>query len=158
MPLPVSQRCICVVVADKALNALLEGHGAGAYRDSHPWVVGRELLDAAIAASERMAVLFARGSPVAFSHWAFVNAIEVQELHKGAWQTRCEFDPPAPVNPIWQPLDSLVLAPSDEQLHRERVEPVRVHRQLLDVTLIHPYAVCETPAFILGGENSRGIR
>ena len=89
-----------------------------------------------------------KNSPLRFSHWAPVRAIEVQELHKGAWQTRCAFEPLEPVNPIWEPLDSVVLAPSAEQRHRERIEPIKKHRQLLDASLIHPYAVCETPAFI----------
>ena len=35
-----------------------------------------------------------------------------------------------------------------EQLHREQVEPVHIHRQMLDDRLIWPYAVCETPPFI----------
>ena len=89
-----------------------------------------------------------KSRPLRFSHWAHVRAIEVQELHKGAWETRCAFEPLEAVNPIWEPLDSVVLAPSAEQRHRERIEPSKKHRQLLDAGLIHPYAVCETPAFI----------
>ena len=53
-----------------------------------------------------------------------------------------------PVNPIWESIDSIVLAPSAEQLHRERVEPVHIHRQILTEQHIWPYAVCETPVFI----------
>jgi len=184
--MPLSDYCICTVVAAQALESLLEAArepsagereglaprmkrpgppgavGRGMYRDSHPWLVARELLDQATNRGERMPVMFAvepsagereghaprTNEPLRFSHWALVRAIEVQELHKGAWETRCTFEPPEPVNPIWEPLDSVVLAPSAEQLHREAVEPVRRHRQLLDASLIHPYAVCETPAFI----------
>lgn len=156
----VSDCCICTVVAAKALESLLEAAGErggpgsvgrGIYRDSHPWLVARELLDQATSRGERMPVMFAvEDSPLRFSHWALVRAIEVQELHKGAWETRCTFEPPEPVNRIWEPLDSVVLAPSAEQLHREALEPVRKHRQLLDASLIHPYALCETPAFVIG--------
>ncbi len=155
--MPVTDYCICTVVAAQALKSLLEAaqelgapgpSGQGIYRDSHPWLVARELLDQATSRGERMPVVFAVDAPLRFSHWAHVRAIEVQELHKGAWETRCAFEPLEPVNPIWEPLDSVVLAPSAEQCHRERIEPIKKHRQLLDAGLIHPYAVCETPAFI----------
>lgn len=151
-----SPRCICAVVGRKALEGLLaasremgRGAGEGVYRDAHPWIVAREIHTAAKAAGERLPVVFAVDEPLAFSHWAFVNWIDVRELHRGAWETRCGFDPLAPVNPIWAALDSVALAPSQEQLHREAVEPIRQHRQLLTAALIHPYAVCETPPFIL---------
>ena len=153
----VTDYCICTVVAAQALKSLLEAAhelggpgpaGQGIYRDSHPWLVARELFDQATSRGERMPVMFAVDAPLRFSHWAHVRAIEVQELHKGAWETRCAFEPLEPVNPIWEPLDSVVLAPSAEQRHRERIEPIKKHRQLLDAGLIHPYAVCETPAFI----------
>ena len=147
----VSSRCICTGVAKKALAAILESHAEGTtYRDSHPWIVARELLDEANARGQRLPLMFATGEPVAFSHWTFVTRIEVRELHPGSWETHCRFETLAPVNPIWEPLDSVALAPSEEQLHREEVEPVRIHRQMLDGRLIWPYAVCETPAFIAG--------
>ena len=169
--MPVADYCICTVVAAQALTSLLEAarelgpprsSGQGIYRDSHPWLVARELLDLATSRGERMAVMFAvepsagvreglaprMEEPLRFSHWAHVRSIEVHELHKGAWETRCAFEPLEPVNPIWEPLDSVVLAPSAEQCHRERIEPIRKHRQLLDANLVRPYAVCETPAFI----------
>ena len=153
----VTDYCICTVVAAQALKSLLEAAhelggpgpaGQGIYRDSHPWLVARELFDQATSRGERMPVMFAVDAPLRFSHWAHVRTIEVQELHKGSWETRCAFEPLEPVNPIWEPLDSVVLTPSDEQRHRERIEPIKKHRQLLDANLIHPYAVCETPAFI----------
>ena len=153
----VTAYCICTVVGQRALDGLLAasrdmGHaaqaGQGVYRDTHPWLVAAELLDDATASGLRMPVVFATDAPLAISHWAFVKSIDVRELHKGAWETRCAFDPLAPVNPIWETLDSLTLVPSQEQLHRERIERIRTHRQLLDATLIHPYAVCETPPFI----------
>ncbi len=153
-----SDRCIGTAVSKKALDAILENAGQSAYRDAHPWIVARELLDSATVAGERLPVLFAiesenhaagdEATALAFSHWAFVRAIDVRTLYRGVWETRCTFEPLARVNPIWEALDSVVLAPSREQLHREQVESVRIHRQPLTAALIHPYAVCETPAFI----------
>lgn len=145
----VCSRCLCTVAAKKALQSTIDGAGAGVYVDSHPWIVAAEMLEEAAAAGERIAVLLATAQPAAFSHWAFVEAINVRELHRGMWQTRCEFGALQPVNPIFQALDSVFLAPPQEQLHRERVEPVRVRRQPLDAALIHPYAVCETPVYVL---------
>lgn len=142
-------RCLCAVAGEKALQSTVEGTGAGVYVDSHPWIVAAEMLNEAANAGERMAVVLASGEPAKFSRWAFVKAIDVRELHRGLWQTRCAFGALQPVNPIFQALDSVFLAPPEEQLHRERVEPVRVRRQPLDAALIHPYAVCETPVFIL---------
>ena len=145
----VSSRCICTAIGEQALAKIVESQaGRATYIDAHPWIVARELLDATNAASQRLALMFASGDPVAFSHWTLVDAIEVRELHAGAWETHCEIERLMAVNPIWEPLGSLVLAPSAEQLHREAVEPVHVHRQMLDEQHIWPYAVCETPAFI----------
>lgn len=150
----VSSRCICTAVADKALVAILESHAQGAtYRDPHPWIIAREIFDEATAARERLPLLFATGQPIVFSHWSFVVSLEVRELHPGTWETHCGFETLQPVNPIWEPLDSVTLAPSAEQLHREAVEPVRIHRQMLDDHLIWPYAVCETPAFVSDGHS-----
>lgn len=145
----VNSRCICTAIGEPALAKIVESHTDSAtYVDAHPWIVARELLDEVSAAGQRLPMLFASGDPVAFSHWTFVVSIEVQELHHGAWETHCTIEQLEPVNPIWEPLDSLVLAPSAEQLHREAVEPVHKHRQMLDEQHIWPYAVCETPAFI----------
>ena len=54
---------------------------------------------------------------------------------------------------IWSPLDSLMLKPGDDQLRREALEPIRKHRQLLDEKHLLPYAIVETPPFLitLGG-------
>ena len=91
--------------------------------------MARERLIEATARGERLAVMFAVDAPLRFSHWAFVKEIDVRELHKGAWETRCAFEPLQPVNPIWEAIDSVALAPSAEQLRREEIEPVRKHRQ-----------------------------
>lgn len=145
----VSTRCICTAIDSKALAKIVESHAGGAtYIDSHPWIVAGELLDEATAAEQRLPLVFATGSPIAFSHWAFVDTIDVRELHHGSWETRCEIGALRPVNPIWESIDSIALAPPAEQLHREHVEPVHIHRQMLDEQHIWPYAVCETPVFI----------
>ena len=145
----VSTRCICTAIDAKALAKIVEGPvGSATYIDPHPWIVARELLDEATAAEQRLPLLFATGEPIGFSHWAFVDVIDVRELHHGSWETHCEIGTMKPVNPIWESIDSIVLAPSAEQLHRERVEPVHIHRQILTEQHIWPYAVCETPVFI----------
>ena len=150
----VNSRCICTGVTQKALATILKSHAEGvSYRDPYPWIIAREMLDASIAARERLPLMFATGDPIAFSHWTFVTAIDVHELHPGSWETCCRIETLAPMHPIWESLDSVVLAPSQEQLHREQVEPVHIHRQMLDAHLIWPYAVCETPAFILDGHS-----
>ena len=145
----VSSRCICTAIDAKVLAKIIESQVEGAtYIDSHPWVVARELLDDAASEQQHLALMFATGDPVAFSHWAFVESIDIRELHHGSWETHCEIGPLAPVNPIWESIDSVALAPSAEQLHRETVEPVHIHRQMLNEQHIWPYAVCETPVFI----------
>ncbi len=141
--------CLCVVVSEKALKAILDGHAQGAYRDNHPWIIAAERFREAQEVSERVPIVFATGEPLEFSHWSIAESISVNELHVGAFETRCTFDVLTPVNPIWTSLDSVSLAPSVEQLRREDVEPIRIHRQPLDQTTIRPYAICETPPFIV---------
>lgn len=140
--------CLATTVDAKALKVLLENTGAGSYRDAHPWIVARELVERAAAAGERVALLIASGEPLVFSHWGWVEGIDVVELHRGQWDSRCSFSRLAPINPIFSELDSVFLKPGDDQLHREAVEPIRRHRTPLDAQHIHPYAICETPAFI----------
>ena len=145
--------CVAAVVGRQALTALLEAGGdGGAYKDQHPWIVARELWLTAQARDEQVAVMLAveePGEPCEFSHWALVREIEVLELHSGAWSSQCHFTRPQPVNPIFTPLDSVLLKPSEEQLHREQVEPIRAHRTPLDDQSIRPYALCETPGFVM---------
>ena len=74
--------------------------------------------------------------------------IEVFELHRGTWDSRCSFEPLKPVNPIWEAVDSIFIKASSEQMEREAREGIRVSRQALDEHHIHPYAICETPVFI----------
>ena len=141
--------CICTTVGAKSLQALLEASGKGSYKDEHPWLVARQLLETATEQQARLPILFATGQPSEFSHWGYIEAIEVFELHRGQWDTRCSFSPLQPVNPIWTALDSVFLKPSHEQLQREELENIHQHRYALGEGELHPYAICETPAFIL---------
>jgi hypothetical protein len=140
--------CLATAVAEKSLAALIEAGGVGTYRDSHPWIVARELKEAADRAEQTLVLVIASRNPLELTHWTRVRRIEVVELHRGLWETACDFDTLHPISEIWSALDSLLLKPGDDQLRRERLEPIRQHRQLLDVKHLLPYAVCETPAFI----------
>jgi hypothetical protein len=141
--------CLCTTVSDKALKVLLEASGRGTYRDTHPWLVARDLLRQAEAAGARLPVLFAAGRPLLFSHWGFVESLAVVELHRATWETACTFTPLKPVNPIFCDIDSLFLKPTAEQLARERLESIHQHRYPVTEAELHPYAICETPAFIV---------
>jgi hypothetical protein len=141
--------CICTTVSAKALQGLLEASGRGTYRDDHPWLVARDMLRDSTADGLRLPVLFAVGSPSRFSHWGFIETLQVVELHRATWETACTFTPLQPVNPIFEPVDSLFLKPTAEQLIRERLEGITQHRYPLTEAELRPYAICETPAFIL---------
>jgi hypothetical protein len=154
--------CICTTVGEKALDVLLDNSGRGKYRDTHPWLVALEMLDTARAEGALLPVLFATGTPSAFSHWGFIDDLAVVELHRATWETVLSFSPLQPVNPIWNELDSVFLKPSEEQRKREEVEAIHQHRYPVTEGEIRPYAICETPAFILQAvkaestEDSRG--
>ena len=148
--------CICTTVGEKALKVLLEGNGNGKYKDTHPWLVALELLDLAHSEARSLPILFASGQPSEFSHWGFINDLAVVELHRATWETVCDFSPLKPVNPIWTDLDSLLLKPSEEQLKRETQEGIHQHRYSLTEGEIHPYAICETPGFVLHDASETG--
>lgn len=140
--------CIATTVGEKALEVLLEGQGQGKYRDTHPWLVALEMLDTARAEGQRLPILFASGQPSEFSHWGFIDDLAVVELHRATWETVLSFTPLQPVNPIWVDLDSVLLKPTLEQTRREALEDIHQHRYPVTEGEIHPYAICETPAFI----------
>jgi hypothetical protein len=143
--------CIATIVTDKAIEAMLEGGGSGSYTDESPWLIAQEILQAAADHGEVVPILFASKSPDSeafFSHWSIIEDIDVDELHRGQWLTRCSFSQLQPFNPIFESIDSVFLKTSAEQMAREIREGIRVYRQALDVYHIHPYALCETPAFI----------
>ncbi|NJN53001.1 MAG: hypothetical protein HC809_15795 [Gammaproteobacteria bacterium] len=147
-----SPYCLCTTVTPKSLASLLEGGNGGSYRDDHPWLAARELFLSEQSAGRRVALILAvedgGTSDAMLSHWALIEDIDVVTLHRGAWATRVRFASLTEVNPIWSGIDSLMLKAGDDQLRRESLEPIRQHRQALDSRHVHPYAVCETPAFI----------
>ena len=130
---------------------MLEAGGEGSYKDAHPWLVARDLHENAQAQQNRLPILFASmdDGEVYFSHWSTIDTIEVVELHRATWDTRVHFNALQPMNPIFEPIDSVFLKASDEQIKREQLEGISVSRLSLDEHHIHPYAICETPMFIV---------
>ena len=141
--------CICTTVAERALRNLLENTGRGTYKDSHPWLVAQEFQQLARQQEKKLPILFATGSPSQFSHWAFIEELNVVELHRATFASLCEFSRLEAVNPIWTDIDTVFLKPTNEQLQREVLEDIHQHRYPLTEGEIHPYAICETPPFIL---------
>ena len=141
--------CIAAVVTEKAIEGLLESGSGGLFKDSHPWLVAQDLFRSMAAQDQALPILLATGQPLAFSHWGLIEQIDVVELHLGQWETACRFDTPKAMHPIFSELGSVFLKPASEQLERERREGLRQHRTALDEMHVHPYAICETPAFIL---------
>lgn len=141
--------CIATVVTEKAIEGLLESGSGGVYKDSHPWLVAQDLFRSMAAQNQALPILLASGQPLAFSRWSVIEEINVVELHLGQWETACRFEAPKPMHPIFLELGSVFLKPASEQLERERREGLRQHRTALDEMHVHPYAICETPAFIL---------
>jgi hypothetical protein len=148
--------CICTTVAAKSLQVLLEASGKGNYKDEHPWLVARDFLNDARAQGSRLPILFATGQPSEFSHWGYIENIDVVELHRAQWETRCGFSPLQAMNPIWTGIDSVFLKPSVEQQRREELENIHQHRYALTEGELHPYAICETPPFILALDGQEG--
>jgi hypothetical protein len=143
--------CIATCVDADALAAFLEAGRNGTLRDDHPWIIAAELVVEAEAVGARVPILFATERPLEFRQWAYVARIDVVEMRRGRWQTACEFRDLSAINPIWSEIDSVLVKPGDDELRRERLEPIRQHRIALDAQRIHPYAICETPAFIMAG-------
>ena len=146
--MPPAPYCIAAAASQPALEASLEHSDAGIYKDTHPWHWARELWQAARQGDETLILLLATGAPLEFRWWGEVQDIDVIEFRRGTWETRCGFAALRPMHAIFQPLDSIALYPGTEQRRREALEPVTPHRQFLDARLLHPYAICETPAFI----------
>jgi hypothetical protein len=140
--------CIAVTVSAKALAAIVENGGRSSYRDQHPWLIAREMLQAARDQGLILPLILATGTLLELTHWATIRDIDVDELHKASWESRCDFDGLQGVSPIFTSLDSLMLKPGDDELRREQLEDVRPWRRALDERHIRPYAICETPAFI----------
>ena len=148
--------CIATVVTKKAIESMLEAAAespdrkGGTYKDNHPWLVAKDIFQSARSAGQQLPILFAcmDESAVYFSHWSTIDELEVVELHRATWDTRCHFNALQPMNPIFEAIDSVFLKASDEQMAREKLEGIGVSRLSLDEHHIHPYAICETPVFI----------
>ena len=147
-PMQPAPYCLCAPVTEKALENVRANGGAGAYKDTHPWYLARELLAEARSRGETLPILFASGLPEEFGWWAEVEDIDVEAFHVGTWETRCGFRGLRPVADIFRPLDSIALYPGNEQLRREAIEPIAQHRQYLTPRLLRPYAIAETPPYV----------
>lgn len=142
--------CLATVVSPKSIEAMLEADSGGLFKDQNLWRVAQDFYRQADARGESVALLFAvrDGTETWFSHWAMIKEIEVLALPDSRGESRCFFDKLQPFNPIWQAIDSLSHKPSDEQLQREVLEGARTLRWPLQDNQLHPYTICETPAFI----------
>lgn len=140
--------CLAVAVNGSALERLLAEGDVGGYRDSHPWYVAAALLDAAREQADVFYLLLAAGTPLHLSHWAEVVDIEVHRYASNR-ETRVRIAATGPVSPLFEQLESITLPPSTWQLQREQQEGLRARRVHLDSHWIRPYAICETPAFLL---------
>lgn len=146
---------ICVRVTEKALATLREqsADGGGAYRDAHPWTVAHRLWQEAGAAKQSLPLLFSAGDNDAagpeFAYWGLLTNIDLVELHRSSWQTRAHFDFLREVHPIFTSIDSVFMQPTAEQYEREAKEGITQQRQALTVHALHPYAIVETPAYIV---------
>jgi hypothetical protein len=146
----VSDFCLATIVTPKSIEAMLEADSGGLFKDQNLWRVAETFFLQARAAQLVVPLLFAvrDGEECWLSHWSIITSIEVLELPDSRGESRCYFDRLQPFNPIWQAIDSLSHKPSDEQLSREKLEGARTLRWPLQDNQLHPYTICETPAFI----------
>jgi hypothetical protein len=147
---------LATVVSPKSIEAMLEADSGGLFKDQNLWQVAQSFYRQADTRGESVALLFAvrDGEEIWFSHWAIIKDIEVLELPDSRGESRCYFDKLQPFNPIWEAIDSLSHKPSDEQLQREKLEGARTLRWSLQENQLHPYTICETPAFIAAEQQS----
>lgn len=146
--------CLAVAVNEGVLKRLREEGEVGGYRDAHPWYVAADMLRDARERGERLYLLLAAGAPLRLSHWAEISDIEVHSIATTR-ETRVQLARTGPVSPLFEELESVTLAPSQWQLERERREGLRARRVRLDAAWLRPYAVCETPAFLLQAGEER---
>ena len=144
--------CFATIVADKAIESLLAAGTTAVFKDEHPWLVARREFNKANAAGLRIPLLLAsHGEAVhdcEFSHWAYVNNIDVLELSGKRYMTSVTLTTLWEVSPLFGAIDSVSVKPPDEQLLREDVESVRTQRVALTEQNMRPYAICESPGFI----------
>ena len=147
------------VTDHRALDAIHEaGSHSGSFKDRHPWHVAKERFDAARANQQQVAVIFVVEPELKLQDWALIEDIDVATYSGQKYETRCTFKQLRPVTTIFEDLGSLVLLPSSEQLHREKLEPIRQYRNHLDQVHLYPYAICETPAFMFRTDDDSAER
>lgn len=144
--------CLATIVADKAIESLLAAGTQAVFKDEHPWLVARREFLLANSRDLRIPLLLAsHGEQVhdcEFSHWAYINEIDVLELSGKRYLTSVTLTTLWEVSPLFGAIDSVCLKPPDEQLLREEVEGVRTQRVALTEQYMRPYAICESPGFI----------
>ena len=119
--------CFVTVTDQKALDVIHEsGNDAGSFKDRHPWRMAEQLLRQAFQDGQSVALMFVVEPTLQLSNWGIIKSIEVATYSGQKFETTCSFEKLAPVNPIFESLDSMTLMPSKEQLHRERMEPIRI--------------------------------
>ncbi len=144
--------CFATIVADKAIETLLAAGTTAIFKDEHPWLVARREFNTAHTAGLRIPLLLASHGKASddceFSHWAYINDIDVLELSGKRYETRVTLTTLWEVSPLFGAIDSVNVKPPDEQLLREEVESVRTQRLALTEQYLRPYAICESPGFI----------
>lgn len=155
--------CFATIVVDRAIESLLASHAQAQIKDEHPWLLAQAWFNTAQAAGLGVPLLLAKqgGDSAAageassrkvheceFSHWAFIQAIDVLELSGKRFMTTVQLGALSEVSPLFTVLDCVCVKPSDEQLLREAEESVRTQRVALTEQYLRPYAICETPGFI----------
>lgn len=136
---------IAILVDGTAIQRILEAGTDARWVDTHPWYVARDLLAAAQARDRGLSLLLADAGTRTFRYWSDIRSIEVVEYTRGSCETRVTLGRLVPISPIWEAIDSVFLLPSQEQLHREAIEPIGTHRTALRTADLHPYAICEAP-------------
>jgi len=144
--------CLATIVATKAIESLLAAGTTAVFKDEHPWLVAqREFLTASKAGLRIPLLLASHGESVhdcEFSHWAYINDIDVLELSGKRYMTSIALSTLWEVSPLFTAIDSVYLKPPDEQLLREDVEGGRTQRIAITEQYMRPYAICESPGFI----------
>ena len=144
--------CIATLLNRATLDSILDQSNLAKIKDSHPWVVAKRVTESAHLSNQACPLLIGsldENSEQKLSHVAIIQSIELQKRSTSALFTEVEIRDIREINPIWEDLDSIALKPSFEQIERENEEGLRTFRYHLDSRTIVPYAICETPAFLM---------
>ena len=144
--------CIATLLNRATLDSILDQSDLAKIKDSHPWVVAKRITELAHSNNQSCPLLIGsldENNEQKLTHTAIIQSIEIQNRSTSALFTEIEIKDIRVINPIWENLDSIALKPSFEQNERENEEGLRTFRYHLDSRTIAPYAICETPAFLL---------